>query len=112
MATINLKTPAVRKTLMQMIQTEVRKTLRGVERTMNRSIPGTGGRVMYVAVPGRGRNRRELSARAQEVLTFLTHHKNATSRALQEGLRVNRNVIAGAIHELKQAGFVQSEPLS
>lgn len=98
-----------RNQLSRMIQVEVRKALRSFERTMNRPIPGTGtGRVMYVAVPGRGRNRKELTARAQEVLDFIATHKNATSAALQKGLKVNRNVIAGAIHELKQAGFVEA----
>lgn len=97
--------------LVRMIRVEVRKALRGVERTMNRPIPGTGGRVMYVAMPGRGKNRKELTDRAQEVLTFLSKHKNATSAALQKGLKVNRNVIAGAIHELKNAGFVKSTPI-
>lgn len=67
---------------------------------------------MYVAMPGRGKNRKELTARATEVLDFLTSHKNATSAVLQKGLKVNRNVIAGAIHELKQAGFVKSEPIN
>jgi DNA segregation ATPase FtsK/SpoIIIE-like protein len=105
-------TSAVRKTLAQMIQIEVRRALRGVERTMNKSIPGTGGRVMYVAIPGRGRNRRELSARATEVLSFIESHKNATSAAIQKGLKVNRNVIAGAMHELRQAGVVRSEPIN
>lgn len=99
-------------TLTRLIQVEVRKALRGFERTMNRPIPGTGGRVMYVALPGRGRNRKELSARATEVLQFVTQHKNVTSAAIQRGLRVNRNVIAGAMHELKQAGFVKSEPIT
>jgi hypothetical protein len=95
--------------LARMIAAEVIKNLRGFERTMNKPIPGTGGRVMYIALPGRGKNRKELSARADEVLTFLTSHKNTTSAALQKGLKVNRNVIAGAIHELKQSGFVQSQ---
>lgn len=98
--------------LTRLIQVEVRKALRGFERTMNRPIPGTGGRVMYVALPGRGKNRRELSERATEVLAFITTHKNVTSAALQAGLKVNRNVIAGAMHELKQAGFVKSEPIA
>lgn len=97
--------------LVRMIRVEVRKALRGVERTMNRPIPGTGaGRVMYVAVPGRGKNRKELTARASEVLSFLNKKHKATSAALQKGLKVNRNVIAGAIHELKEAGFVKSAP--
>jgi DNA segregation ATPase FtsK/SpoIIIE-like protein len=98
--------------LVRMIRVEVRRALRGVERTMNRPIPGTGaGRVMYVALPGRGKNRKELSDRAEEVLGFLSKQHKATSAALQKGLRVNRNVIAGAIHELKQAGFVQSQAI-
>jgi len=95
-----------------MIAAEVIKAMRGVERTMNKPIPGTGGRVMYVALPGRGRNRAELSARADEVLAFITRKRNATSAALQQGLKVNRNVIAGAMHELKQAGLVKSEPIT
>lgn len=98
--------------LIRMIRVEVRKALRGVERTMNKPIPGTGGRVMYVAVPGKGKNRKELTARSNEVLTFLNKKHKATSGALQKGLKVNRNVIAGAIHELKTAGFVKSQPLT
>lgn len=100
--------------LARMIAIEVRKALRGTEKVMNRPIPGTGARVMYVAIPGKGKNREELTARAQEVLGFLNQAGNrhrATAADLVKGLKVNRNVIAGAIHELKQAGFVTSEAI-
>lgn len=100
-------------TLARMIRVEVRKALRQTERTMNQPIPGTGrGRVLYVAMPGRGRNRTEVSERAGQVMEFLAKQQRATSAAIQEQLKVNRNVVAGAIHELKQAKLVRSEPIA
>jgi len=98
-------------TVARMIRVEVRKALRHTERTMNKPIPGTGGRVMYVAVPGQGRNRAEVSRRAGQVMAFLAKQQAATSAAIQRSLRVNRNVVAGAIHELKRAKLVRSEPV-
>lgn len=88
-----------------------------VERLMNTEIPGTpsltgragGARVMYVAIPGKGRNRAALSDRAAQVLAFLDKNRKASSGALQVALGVNRNVIAGAVHELKQAGVVTTQ---
>jgi predicted HTH transcriptional regulator len=100
-------------TVARMIRVEVRKALRQTERTMNQPIKGTGtGRVLYVAIPGRGHNRVELTTRARQVLVFLARHQKVTSDAIQAQLRVNRNVVAGAIHELKQAKLVRSEPIA
>lgn len=99
--------------LARMIAIEVTRALRGTERTINKPIPGTGtGRVLYVAMPGRGRNRAEVSARAAQVMEFIAKHKNATSAAIQAQLKVNRNVVAGAVHELKRAKLVRSEPIT
>lgn len=88
-----------------------------VERVMNAEIPGTprltgrrlGSRVMYVALPGRGKAKTNLSVRAAQVMKFLERNTRATSKSLQVALRVNRNVIAGAVHELKQAGVIRTE---
>lgn len=90
---------------------------RSIERVMNTEIPGTpritgrapGSRVMYVAMPGRGKNREALSARAQQVYSFLMRNRKGSSAALQSALGVNRNVISGAIHELKTKGLVKPE---
>lgn len=101
------------ESLARMIRVEIRKALRQTERTMNKPIQGTGtGRVLYVAMPGRGRNRAKLTERADQVMAFLAKHQKATSAAIQAQLKVNRNVVAGAIHELKQANLVRVEPLS
>lgn len=91
----------------------VRKILAAVETALNAEIPGTpriGGRVLYVALPGNKKNREALSRRGSQLYAFLVKHKNATSAALQAGLKVNRNVIAGAMHELRKAGLVQAHP--
>jgi hypothetical protein len=101
-----------------MSDVSINRVARGVERLMNTEIPGTprltgrgiGGRVMYVALPGRGKAKTQLSARAKQVMAFIERNSRmATSAALQGALRVNRNVIAGAIHELKQAGVIRTE---
>jgi hypothetical protein len=68
-----------------------------------------GGRVMYVALAGSKRAREALSARAAEVLGAVEKARQATSADLQRLLKVNRNVIAGAVHELKQAALLRSE---
>lgn len=85
-----------------------------IEALMNTPIPGTPkmpGRVLYVAIPGSNKKSRNvLSRRATQVLIQIERKRRVSSKALQEALHVNRNVIAGAIHELKQAGFVKSEP--
>lgn len=91
------------------ILTDITPTRERVERVMNTPIPGTGGRVLYVHIPGSGKNRAALSRRAAEVLAFITKARGASSADLQRGLHVNRNVIAGAIHELKQAHCVEAE---
>lgn len=95
-----------------------------VEALVNAPIPGTGrmplqgARVLYMTLPGTKADRiykkaraAKLSARATEVLAFLVKQQKASSAALQKGLKVNRNVIAGAVHELKQAGLIVSQPL-
>jgi DNA segregation ATPase FtsK/SpoIIIE-like protein len=96
-----------------MSRTEVRRLIKGIEELLNTEIPGTpriGGRVMYVALPGTGSKSKDvLSPRAQQVMAFLARNRKASSQALQKALKVNRNVIAGAVHELKQAKFVRSE---
>ncbi len=104
---------------------DVKKIVRGIEELLNAEIPGTprisqvrlskggaiSGRVMYVALPGSGnKSKNVLSRRAQQVLAAINRQRKATSAALQESLDVNRNVIAGAIHELKQAKFVKAMP--
>lgn len=97
------------------------RIIQAIEDVLNAEIPGTprisqvrlskggslSGRVMYVALPGSGKKSQNvLSHRAQQVLATINRQRKATSAALQDALEVNRNVIAGAIHELKQAKFV------
>lgn len=87
-----------------------------VEQALNTPIPGTPkmpGRVLYVAIPGTGKKSRNvLSRRATQVLIQIERKRRVSSKQLQAALRVNRNVIAGAIHELKQEGFIRSEPVT
>lgn len=100
----------------KMQRSDVKRILKSIEQMLNANIPGTpsmamGGRVLYVALPGSGtKSRNVLSPRAQEVLVAIGRQRKATSAALQKSLKVNRNVIAGAIHELKRAKFVQVVP--
>ncbi len=98
------------------MRTELRQQIiRSIEAVLNQQIPGTprvSHRVLYVALPGGGsKSRNALSSRAKQVLGILNRRRKVTSAALQQALKVNRNVIAGAIHELRQARFVDSEPL-
>lgn len=108
-----------KKTLTSRIQEVLAKEIsfttlaRRVEEALNAQIPGTprlGARVMYVALPGTGRKSLNvLSPRAKQVMAYINRNRRASSGALQVALSVNRNVIAGAIHELKQAGFVRAD---
>jgi DNA segregation ATPase FtsK/SpoIIIE-like protein len=96
-----------------MSKTTARRLMKRIEEFLNAEIPGTpriGGRVHYVALPVAG-TEAELSPRAEQVMKFLRRRQRATSAALQSALRVNRNVIAGAVHELKQAGLLKSESI-
>ena len=97
----------------------VQRIIQGIEELLNKEIPGTpqlkmttrGGRVMYVALPGSGRKSKNvLSRRAQQVLGAINRQRRATAGALQKTLDVNRNVIAGAVHELKRQHFIQAVP--
>jgi hypothetical protein len=104
---------------------QVQRIIQAIESVLNAEIPGTPrisqvrrtsagltGRVMYVALPGSGRKSKNvLSRRAQQVLATINRLRKATSAAIQEALEVNRNVIAGAVHELKQAKFVKAVPV-
>jgi hypothetical protein len=107
------------------------RIIQAIESVLNTEIPGTprisglkvaqgedgrpmltSGRVMYVALPGSGnKSRNVLSHRAQQVLAVINRKQRATSKALQAALNVNRNVIAGAVHELKQLKLVRTEPV-
>lgn len=92
---------------------ELKGLLRRLEQLLNAPIPGTptiGGRVRYVPLPGRGRNRAHLTARAAQVFEYLQRKGGETAAGLAAGLKVNRNVIAGAMHELRKARLVRSEP--
>jgi hypothetical protein len=107
-------------------ETKIRRMLAMIEKVLNEPIPGTPnisglrrstdglqlqGRVMYVALPGSKRKSQNvLSHRAQQVLGQVNRQGRATAAALMDALEVNRNVIAGAVHELKQAGFLASQP--
>lgn len=91
-----------------MSQKHVTRILKSVERALNQEIPGTGARTRYVVLPGRGIHRRKLNRRAKQVLATLKRHHGATSAELQTLLKVNRNVISGAIWRLRQARVVRS----
>ncbi len=53
-----------------------------------------------------------LTKRASQVWAFLRSRKvPVTAAQLQAGLKVNRNVIAGAMYELRQHKLIRSEPL-
>lgn len=103
----------------------IRRLVEQIEKVLNDPIPGTPnisgvrrnaegnlqGRVMYVALPGSKRKSQNvLSRRAQQVLGQVNRTGRTTAAALMDTLEVNRNVIAGAVHELKQAGFLATEP--
>lgn len=92
---------------------EIRSLL---ERLGNTEIPGTpkfGGRVTYVPLPGSSvKARNILSPRARQVYRTIRKQKRATSRDLQRALRVNRNVIAGALAEMRAASMIKSEPIT
>lgn len=104
---------------------KIRKITQMIEEVLNTPIPGTPnisgvkktaagyqGRVMYVALPGSSRkSQNALSHRAQQVFGHVKRNGRASAKALMVALEVNRNVIAGAVHELKQAGILASEPL-
>lgn len=99
--------------------TEIPRIVRAFERLLKDESSGTprvrhaGRRVAYVAQPGSASKKRQgLTPRAKQVFGYLARHRRATAVALQKALRVNRNVIAGAVHELKQVGFVRSEALA
>lgn len=102
-------------------ETRIRRILALIEKTLNEPIPGTPnisrkrggnpqGRVMYVALPGSKKKTQMLSHRAQQVMGQINRKGRITAAALMSALEVNRNVIAGAVHELKQAGFLGTEP--
>ncbi len=89
-----------------------------IEEVINKEIPHTPrisgrrrkARVLYVALPGRGKAKTQLTARTLQVWEYLQAHQHQSAIAMQANLQVNRNVIAGAIHELKKAGLVKVEP--
>ena len=107
-----------------MAKPDIKTLLRRIEELLNREFrlipssvrepfrgpnPAGGGRMAYVPVPGTG-SKLELSPRAAQVYHFIKRNRKASARALQGALKVNRNVIAGAIHELKSKGVVRAEP--
>jgi hypothetical protein len=90
-----------------MSKTQIKNLAKRIEEFLNAEIPGTTGpRVVYVAVPGSGTA--DLPRRARQVLAYLRKHQRSSSKALQAGLRVNRNVIAGALHSLRQAHAIRA----
>lgn len=99
-----------------MSKSEKKRLIKQIEEILNTEIPGTpriGGRVMYIPLPGTGSTARHiLSPRAQQVFSFLKRlHQGGTSAQIQKGLKVNRNVVAGAVHELKVKRAIQSRRL-
>lgn len=97
---------------MAITKQDIRDMVADIEQLLNTPIPGTPeitGRVMYAPLPGSERKAENvLSPRALRVYKALVKHKKLTSKALQETLKVNRNVIAGAIFECRSKGVVRS----
>lgn len=78
---------------------------------MARQAPPIPGRVFYTAVTnGSKRAVAALTPRAKQVYDYITKHRQPTAASLQTALKVNRNVIAGALHLLRQSKLVKSEP--
>lgn len=73
-------------------------------------VPGPfsrAGRVQYRRLRG---SVKDLSRRAQQVVAALDKHGGVgTSADLQKWLKVNRNVIAGALHELREAELIRAD---
>lgn len=101
---------------------DIRRIVQAIEQVLNQEIPGTprltgrhqatgGRRVLYVALGGSAKAREALSQRAGQVHTFLARKRKATAAAIMSALRVNRNVVAGAVHELKKAKLIRSEEM-
>lgn len=81
-----------------------------IEQVLNANLTGSGSpRTIYVIVPGRGVHRRKATRRAKQVLAYIAKHSKATSADLQKALDVNRNVISGAVFELRKLGLIKSE---
>lgn len=95
---------------------QIRQLLKGIERGMNAPIPGTPkmpGRVLYVPLPGSSAKAKNiLSPRALQVYRVIRKQKRTTSRDLQRALRVNRNVIAGALAEMRAATLIKSQQVT
>lgn len=73
-------------------------------------VHSTIGRVQYVTI--RSVRDLPLSARAMQLARALDKHGGkGTSADLQRWLKVNRNVIAGALHELRRNKVIRSKPL-
>lgn len=87
----------------------LRTASKALEAVLNAQVT-PGPRVLYVVVPGRGVNRRTLTRRGQQFLAYIQKRGGkATAADLQRGLRVNRNVVSGAVFELRKKRIVKSE---
>lgn len=101
----------------------LKKGVAQVERVLNEPVPSRGpqsagersaapamrggGRVIYVARVKTAK----VAARAQQMLDAINRKGGrATAPEVMAAMSVNRNVIAGAVHELKQAGAVVIQP--
>lgn len=73
-----------------------------------------GCRIQYVPVSRRAIRTTRVSRRPKEILQWIDEHPGtpATSQALQMALRVNRNVISGAVYYLRTRNILRSEPLA
>lgn len=97
------------------MSTKARKVLNKLEAILNAEIPGTprlGGRVTYVAIPGRGANRKRLTRRAAQVLAYVEKRRKATAADIMRAVRINRNALAGATHRLRSLGLLRSQRLT
>lgn len=103
----------VRKALMADIPgTPKRKDVADrLERFLNAEIPGTprlGGRVRYVALPGRGKSLTGLTPLMKRTWEWLRKHENATHAELARALDLDSDTAYSMTSRLHRAGLLKS----
>ncbi len=99
----------------ELLKTEIPVMAQRIEGYLNAEMPFprmTTRQVLYVRIPGSGTakgQRRHVTPRAAQVLAYLQKKKKATAAELQKHLGINRNVVSGAIFELRRKRLVRSE---
>lgn len=102
------RTADLARQIMKILETEVPYTPKVGKPLRTQAM--AAGRVEYVRLRG---SIKDLSARASQLIQALDKHKGVgTASDMMGWLKVNRNVIAGALHELKQAGLIRSKRIA